>query len=160
MAFKDWKPWQKGLAIGAGVLLVLYGAFIAVAVPSNGTKVHAYAEVGTLSDGSMYFRCVEDDPARASTPGSCTNEGDQATFHVHKGDRFTLTVTSMDGGGRAHDVKMDGVAYFLPPARLEMELHKPTESRTITAWMDGTFKLKCELKGHEGKGMVAHLVVE
>lgn len=157
MAFKDWKPWQKGLTIAVGVLLLLYAVFIALAVPSNGTKVHVYAEVGTLSDGSMFFKC---DAAR-STPGSCEDgAADQARMHAHKGDRFTLTVTSTDGGDRAHDVKMDGLAYFLPPARLEMELHKATESRTVTAWASGTFKVKCELPGHEGKGMVAHLVVE
>lgn len=157
MAFRDWKPWQKGLTIALGVLLLLYAVFIAVAVPSNGTKVHVYAEVGTLSDGSMYFKC---DAAR-STPGSCEDGNAlQARMHVHKGDRLTLTVTSADGGGRAHDVKMDGLAYFLPPARLEMELHKATESRTITAWMAGSYKVKCELKGHDGRGMHATLVVD
>jgi uncharacterized cupredoxin-like copper-binding protein len=54
---------------------------------------------------------------------------------------------------------MDGMAYFMPPERMEMEMHKDTQSRTITAWMSGTFHIKCEIPGHEGKGMWATLVV-
>ncbi|MEA3135932.1 MAG: hypothetical protein QOJ26_973 [Thermoplasmata archaeon] len=158
--FKEWKPWQKYTTFAVAGILVLYGVFLAVALPSNGTKVHAYLEAGTLSDGSMYFRC---DTAQ-STPGACDPAGtdgnpDQAKLTVHKRDRLTITVHSADGGGRAHDFKMDGMGYFLPPERMEMEMHKDTQSKTITAWMSGTFHIKCEIPGHEGKGMWATLVV-
>ena len=159
--WKDWRPWQRGVTIGVGAILLLYGLFLAVSLPSSGDHVHAYLEVGTLSDGSMYIRC----DLNRSTPGSCDPEGtdgdpDHAKVLAGKRDRLTLTVTSADGGGRAHDFKMEGLAYLLPPERMEMELHKTTQSRTITTWMTGTYHIKCELPGHEDAGMWATLVVK
>jgi hypothetical protein len=160
MAFKDWKPWQRITTIAVAGVLLLYGVFLAVVLPSNGTTVHVTMEAGTNVSGSMFFRC---DPT-ASDAGACSATGasgnpDQAKITLHKRDRLALTVRSLDGGGRAHDVKMEGIAYFLPPARMEMELQKPSQSKTVTMWMGGTFHVKCELPGHEGKGMWATIVV-
>jgi hypothetical protein len=162
--FKEWKPWQRSATFAVVGLLVLYGIFLAVALPSNGTDVHAYIEAGTIASGegagAMYFRC----DVERSTPGACDPAGtdgnpDQAKILAHKRDRLTITVHSTDGGGRAHDFKMDGLSYFLPPERMEMEMHKDTQSKTITTWKTGTFHIKCEIRGHEAKGMWATLVV-
>lgn len=170
MAFRDWLDgwkeggWRRG-GRGAFVftlagLLVLYGVFVTVALPSNGTTDHVYLEAGTNEDGSMFYRCV----VAKSTPGVCDESGDgnpdHARMHVHARDRVEFTVHSLDGGDRAHDFKMEGWSYFLPPARLEMELHHVEESKTITAWHTGTYHIKCELPGHEARGMWGTLIVE
>ncbi|HUR24905.1 MAG TPA: hypothetical protein VM327_02695 [Candidatus Thermoplasmatota archaeon] len=156
--FKDWKPWQRYTTFAVAGILVMYGIFLAVSLPSNGTDVHVYIEAGTTGN-SMYFSC----DLNRSTPGACDPAGDgnpnQAKILVHKRDRLTITVHSADGGDRAHDFKMEGMAYFLPPERMEMEMNKDTQSKTITAWKAGTFHIKCEVRGHEGKGMWATLVV-
>jgi hypothetical protein len=157
--FMEWKPWQRYATVTVAALLLLYGVFLAVALPSSG-KVDVYLDLGTNPDGSMYIRC---DAAR-SDAGACDPAGDGSPDHarilVHKRDRVTMHVTSVDGGGRAHDFKMDGMPYLLPPARMEMEMHHRSQSKAITAWMAGEYHIKCELKGHAAAGMWATLVVQ
>jgi hypothetical protein len=158
--FKEWAPWQRYTTIGVAVLLVLYGVFLAVVLPSSGTTVHVTMDAGTNPDGSMYFRCdIGASDTDACSPTGSSGNLDQAKITVHKRDKLQLTVRSLDGGGRAHDVKMEGIAYFLPPARMEMELQHPVQTKTVTMWMAGTFHVRCELPGHEGRGMWATVVV-
>ena len=159
--WNEWQPWQRTTTLVVAALLVLYGIFLAVVLPSDGTTVHVTMDAGTNPDGSMFFRC----DAGGSDSGICDPLGsngnpDQAKITVHKRDRLALTVRSLDGGGRAHDVKMEGIAYFMPPARMEMELQHPIQTKTVTMWSSGTFHVRCELPGHEGKGMWATVVVE
>ncbi len=159
--FKQWRPWQRYTAITVASLLVLYGVFLAIALPSNGKAVDVYLTLGTNPDGSMFIRCdAQRSDAGACDPAGTHGDPDQARILVHKRDRVTMHVESLDGGGRAHDFKMDGMAYLVPPARMEMEMHHRMQSRTITAWMAGTYHLKCEIAGHEGAGMWATLVVQ
>lgn len=158
--FKEWKPWQRYTTLTVVALLLLYVVLLAIALPSSGSA-HVDLSLGTKADGTMYIRCNQ----AASDPGVCDPAGvdgdpDHARIVVHKRERVTMTVHSDDGGGRAHDFKMDGMAYFLPPMRMEMEMHHMTQSKTITAWMSGSYHIKCELKGHESAGMWATLVVE
>lgn len=138
-------------------LYIVYAAFVAV---PTGDDVEVYIEAGTHDDGSMFYRC----DLNRTTPGACDPAGDGSPDHalitVDGRDRVTLTVRSLDGGDRAHDFKLNGWAYFLPPARVEMELHEPTQSTTFTAWKSGQFHIWCELPGHEEAGMWATLQVD
>jgi plastocyanin len=163
--FQRWK-WLKPALITVGVLAFLYGGYAIFVSYSNGTSVHVTLHAGTImtgpNQGKMYIRC----DVAASTPGSCDDK-DQVTVTVHQRDRVRFTVISDDGpspdgsfAGRAHDFRLEGWQYFLPPAGVEMELTGGQESSSMTAWAKGTFLFKCELSGHEAEGMYGHLVVE
>lgn len=97
----------------------------------------------------MYFRC---DVANSSA-GTCDDEAGHATITVNKRDRLTIRVATDDGRRHSHDFKLEGVAYALWPAGIEMELEKPAEERTFTAWSIGSYRFVCELPGHEERGM-------
>jgi plastocyanin len=150
-----WLTWTILVVI---VLAVLYGGLVAFAENSNGTDVTVVLDLGTNAPGSgatsMYMKC---DAAR-STPGVCSG-GDQATVTVHQRDRIHLTIHNADGGDHSHDFNVQGWQYAFPPISPEMELHSADESWTFTAWASGSFKMLCEVPGHDGDGMHGTLVV-
>jgi plastocyanin len=150
-----WLTWTLVVIIALGVI---YGGFVAFASNSNGTDVTVVLDLGTNHDPgaatSMYLRC---DGAN-STAGVCSG-GDQATVTVHQRDRIHLTIHNDDGGDHTHDFNVQGWQYALPPISPEMELHTQDQSWTFTAWASGSFKMLCEVPGHDAAGMHGLLVV-
>ncbi len=67
---------------------------------------------------------------------------------------------SLDGSRRAHDFKLKGAPHIIPPSGIEVELHKATQTKSFTSLNAGTFRIVCELGGHERQRMGATLVVE
>jgi len=151
-----WLTWTLVVVV---VLALLYGGFVAFASNSNGTDVTVVLHLGTNANGSsattMYMKC--DVPA--STPGACSG-GDQATVTVHQRDRIHLTIVNDDKGDHSHDFNVQGWQYAFPPISPEMELHAQAQSWTFTAWASGSFKMLCEVPGHDGAGMHGELVVQ
>lgn len=141
------RPWWKRTLLAVAVLAVLYGGLVAYETfPSRG-ETHAVVHLGHVGS-AMYLRCDAD----ASTAGVCSG-GDQATITVPERSRLALSVVNDDGGGRTHDLRVEGWQYVLPPVRPEMEMQEPTQSHTFTAWAAGDFHILCELGGHEAAGM-------
>lgn len=164
MEYPAWlRGWKGAVIWSAAGLVVLYGLYAAFVSYDNGTDVDLHVEVGTYTDSgthggaSMYLRC-----ASGSTPSVCS-PGD-STFRVHKRDRIHLTVTNLDGGDHTHDIRLTGGAYWLWPAGFEDELNgcassKPCAETTFVAYSTGSFRIVCELTGHDGAGMNGTLVV-
>lgn len=152
------RPWLKWTLIAVVAVLVVYGGFVGFASYSNGRNVQLTLHLGTDSaTGSMYIRC--DAPAGAAnepatTAGVCGG-GDQPTITVHQRDRVHVTLVNDDKGDHTHDFNLLGWQYALPPISPEMELHQSTESWTFTAWASGTYRMICELPGHDADGMHA-----
>lgn len=125
-----------------------------VSIPNgNGTRSVAVL-AGTASDGSMFFTC---DPASPSD--ACADVDGHATIHADVRDRLHVTVRTDDGRSHSHDFKLEGGAYALWPAGIEMELKRPSETRSFTAYAAGTYRFVCEIPGHEARGMWGALVV-
>jgi hypothetical protein len=147
------KTWLKALLAVVLVLLLAGGAWAAFATYHNGNDVYATLAVGQ-GPGGMYLRCV----SVTGTGASCT-PSNQTTLTVHQRDRVHLTIRNDDRGSHTHDFNVLGWQYFLPPASPEMELEETTESWTFTAWASGTYRMICELEGHDADGMHGTLVV-
>jgi hypothetical protein len=149
------KAWLKWTILGVAIVVLLYGALVALAEYNNGNQVTVALKLGTKSDGSMYMTC----DAAASTPGVCSG-GDQAIVTVHARDRVTLRIHNDDPGDHSHDFNLKGWQYAFPPVSPEMELHQADESWTFTAWAAGSYHILCELPGHENAGMHGTFVVQ
>jgi hypothetical protein len=149
------KPWARTLLIIVAVVVVLYGAFTAFALVSNGTDDNVVIHVGKDKDG-MYMRCS---PGEKSGNAKC-DDSRQTTVTVAKRDRVTITVIDDDGGNHGHDFNIEGWEYFLWPNSPETELEKATETVTFTTWATGTFHMLCELEGHDKAGMNGTLIVK
>jgi uncharacterized cupredoxin-like copper-binding protein len=146
---------RKILATSILTLVVAYASHIAlVTIPHGGPTKRASIVAGVDPDGTMYFRC---DVAN-STAGTCDDEAGHATVRVAKRDRLTIEVRTDDGRRHGHDFKLEGFAYAIWPAGIEMELES-REAKTFTAWRAGTYRFVCELAGHEDRGMWGELVV-
>lgn len=141
-------------ALAALALLLLGGSYVANASVATGERVRATVVAGTSPDGSMYFRCVQEE----STPGVCSAEDPRRLTVGHR-DRVALTVRTDDGRRHSHDLRVEGFAYGPPFPWVELELEKPSETKTFTAWRTGEFRFVCELAGHEEAGMWGVLVV-
>ena len=147
---------RKILAASILTFVVAYSGYIAlVTIPNGGPAKHASIIAGVDPDGAMYFRCDEAN----STTGTCQDEAGRATVRVAKRDRLTIEVRTDDGRRHSHDFKLEGIAYALWPAGIEMELESPSEAKTFTAWRVGTYRFVCELAGHEDRGMWGTLIV-
>jgi len=155
--FKEWKPWQRTTTIVVAVLLgvyILYAAFVSI---PNSKHDNVYLRLGT-QPGGMYLRC--DDRNGQDAGGLCTSDGDgNAIVHVGTRDRVTFHIHNDDGGDHTHDFRLLGGAYFLWPAHAENELHKDDVSVSFTAWMSGTYRIICELPGHDAAGMHGQIVI-
>lgn len=149
---KAWLKWLIIIVVAGGVL---YGAAVAYAEYSNGTNVNVTFRLGHNADGTMYLKCDQS----ATTAGVCA-DGDQATVTVHKRDRVTFNLVNDDGAGHTHDFKLLGWQYTWPPISPEMELQSAKESWTFTAWAAGSYRIVCELPGHDTAGMHATFVVK
>jgi plastocyanin len=153
--FKEWKPWQRTTTIAVAALLVLYVVYaIFVSIP-NGKHDDVYLRLGTQGS-TMYLRCAE-----GSNPSDACRVGSDGNAEVFVGarDRVTFHIHNDDGGDHTHDFRLEGGAYWLWPAHAEDELHGEDSSVSFTAWKAGTFRLICELKGHDAAGMHAVLHV-
>lgn len=160
--FSQWKPWQRVATIVAAALLGLYVIYaVFVSVP-NGHHDNVYLRLGTQGS-SMYLRC--DDAGGQNAAGLCTSDGSDngnAVVHVGTRDRVTFHIHNDDfdtQGGHSHDFRLLGGAYWLWPAHAEDELHKADQSVSFTAWKSGTFRIVCELPGHDAAGMHGTLQV-
>lgn len=162
-----WKQtWVRWTGLGVGMLLVAYIAYAGFVRYSNGTEVTLNIEVGTYADGgashggqSMFLRC-----GAGSTQGAC--DVGSSTFTVHKRDRVTVHVFNLDKGTHTHDIRLTGGAYYLWPSGFENELNgcpddasQPCATESFTAWATGSYKILCELAGHDDAGMHGTLVV-
>jgi hypothetical protein len=149
------RTWLKVLLAVGAAIVVLYGAFSAFALYSNGNDVNVQIHVGTKEGGGMYLRC-----ASVSGSGASCDSSDQATITVHQRDRVHVTITDDGGGGHRHDFNVEGWQYYLWPNSPETELTAVTESVTFTTWATGSFHVLCELPGHDAAGMRGTLVVK
>jgi hypothetical protein len=134
---------------------LLYGAYAAFVSYHNGTRVTASIVAGTSSDGAMYYHC----DAGNSTPGACVDVDGHAQIRAALRDRVDVRVSTDDGRRHSHDFRLMGTPYMLWPAGIEMELEKPSEQKSFTAWRAGEYRIVCELPGHEERGMWGTLAV-
>jgi uncharacterized cupredoxin-like copper-binding protein len=134
------------------VLALLYSGYAIFVSYDNGTHVNVTIHAGAYKSGEkagkMYYHCTGISGAGASCDGA-----DQTTVNVHKRDKVTFTVISDDGPGSTHDFKLEGLAYSIYPAGVEMELEDGNQAGTFTAWAGGDYEFICELSGHEDAGM-------
>lgn len=143
-------------AIGIGLLLLIaYGAYASYVTYSPGEDRAVTLVAGTAKDGTMFFHCDQD----GSTPGVCEDVDGHARVTVDRRDRVAMTVRTDDGRKHPHDFFLEGAPYFVFPAGIEMELEKPSETKSFTAYARGEYRFVCELAGHEEAGMWGTLVV-
>ena len=152
--FREWKPWQRTTTIVVAVLLGLYIVYaLFVAIP-NGHHDNVYLRLGTQGS-TMYMRCAD-----GNADCVCTSDPDgNAIVHVGTRDRVTFHIHNDDGGDHSHDFRMLGGPYWLWPAHAENELHSADQSVSFTAWKSGTYRLVCELPGHDAAGMHGQIVI-
>lgn len=144
------------ILFGLAILFLAYAGYAtAVSVPNGELTKHVSIVAGTDPDGTMYFHC----DVVNSTEGACIDEEGHAQIRAHVRDRLQVRVSTDDGRKHSHDFKLEGAPYALWPAGIEMELNKPTETKSFTAWREGTYRFVCELQGHERAGMWGSLVV-
>jgi plastocyanin len=148
------RRWLLITLIALAGLVFVYGAYAAFVSYDNGTHVRVTIHAGAHPDGSMYYRCSNADPVAA------VDSSDHCTVTVHKRDKVSFTVISDDGAGRTHDFRLQGGAYWLYPAGIEMEIQDTnSQTGTFTAWATGDYRFICELSGHEAAGMFGTLHV-
>lgn len=147
--------WKGPVIITAAALVLIYGLYAVLVSYSNGNDVHVTIHAGVDgSSGKMYYKCTA-----ITGDGASCDDSQQTTVTVHKRDRVTFDVISDDGPGRTHDFKLQGGAYWLWPAGVEMEIQNGEQSGTFTAWSAGSYTFICELSGHEAAGMSGTLIV-
>lgn len=148
-------PRTRALLAVLAAVLALYGAYAAFVTYAPGDDARVAILAGVAEDGTMFFRCE----AAGTTPGACVDVGGHAEIRAGKRDRLAVTVRTDDGKRHSHDFRLEGLPYLVPPAGIEMELEKPSETKSFTAYATGTFRFVCELPGHERAGMWGTLVV-